>query len=885
MKAAEIRESFQQYFESKGHKRVASSSLIPLDDPTLLFTNAGMNQFKDVFLGQRKVPYSRATSSQKCIRAGGKHNDLENVGETARHHTFFEMLGNFSFGDYFKEDAITFAWDYVHNILKLPTDRLYATVYTDDDEAFELWGKIAPELKNGRILRFGEKDNFWSMGETGPCGPCSELHFDRGAQYSCGKPTCGVNCECDRFMELWNLVFMQFNRDAEGKMTPLPKPSVDTGAGLERIAMVMQKVDSNYDTDLFTPILKTIEQMSGKEYFEDKRGTSHRVIADHIRALTFAIADGAMPSNEGRGYVLRRILRRASRHGRLLDLHEPFIYKLTATLVDIMGNSFPEIKQQAEHVALVIKSEEESFGETLDRGMEMFDSIVELLPALKAKIISGRNAFKLYDTFGFPIDMTQQMARERGLSVDMKEFEVELEKQRTRSRHIAHLDAVADGIHPPTKFVGYDDRFVYDTSVSQSYLISKGANRWIELSLDETPFYGEAGGQVGDKGTIVVDGMNYHVEDTIRINDTTIHFLGVPTVSLKVALMDRPISDIPASGSQAKATVDGVRQKHTQRNHTATHLLHQALRSMFGNHVQQKGSLVDPDHLRFDFSYYKHLSEDEQREIERLVNEQILLNRRVKTEPDIPIEEAKSTRGATALFGEKYGDKVRMVSVMEDEETDRFYSRELCGGTHVQATGEIGLFVITAESAIAAGIRRIEALTGKGALDYIGNLKNQFDYTARLLKQPQEKVVERIEELLEESRRLKKELDKSQAQSAASGIADLFAHKIKKIKGVTLLVNKFESKEQLNTYADVTQTITYPAIGVFFNDANQYAVTSSKPAIAIKLSARDIINHLNKQLSGRGGGREHFTQGGCEQPLTEQLLESTVVSLIVGTVK
>jgi alanyl-tRNA synthetase len=879
LKAAEIRESFQQYFESKGHKRVASSSLIPLDDPTLLFTNAGMNQFKDVFLGQRKVLYNRATSSQKCIRAGGKHNDLENVGEDARHLTFFEMLGNFSFGDYFKEEAITFAWDYVHNILKLPPDRLYATVLTDDDEAFKLWGRIAPQLKSGRILRFGEKDNFWSMGETGPCGPDSELHFDRGAQYSCGKPTCGVNCDCDRYMEIWNLVFMQFNRDAEGKMTPLPKPSVDTGAGLERIAMVMQKVDSNYDTDLFTPLLRTIEQMSGKEYFEDKRGTSHRVIADHIRALTFAIADGAMPSNEGRGYVLRRILRRASRHGRLLDLHEPFIYKLTATLVDIMGSSFPEIKQQAEHVALVIKSEEESFGETLDRGMEIFEKVVEKVRTSGQTVIPGDEVFKLYDTYGFPVDMTEVMARERSLSIDVIGFERALEQQRETSRSSkvwSAFPSFSGETLQPTKFVGYndnfevhtgylaDDRQIYDCRIMR---LEEQLGKF-RVILNVTPFYGEAGGQVGDTGMLLGDRFRLHVYDTKRFNETTIHLVDeYPT-----ALLEMPPSEWPV----VKARVDGVRQKHLQRNHTATHLLHKALRTVLGDHVQQKGSLVDPDHLRFDFSHYKQLSEEELKEIERLVNEQILFNRKVKWEI-LPIAEAKA-RGAMALFGEKYGDNVRMVEV-ED------YSRELCGGTHVQATGEIGLFVITAESAIAAGIRRIEALTGKGALDFLSNLKNQFDYTARLLKQPQEKVVEQIEELLEESKRLKKELDKSQAQSAASGIADLFKHKIKKIKGVTLLVNKFESKEQLNTYADVTQTIDYPAIGVFYNDAHQYAVTSSGNAIGMGLSAKAVIWQLNKELGGRGGGREYFTQGGCEQQLSEQLLESTVSAFIEGTVK
>ena len=566
--------------------------------------------------------------------------------------------------------------------------------------------------------------------------------------------------------------------------------------------------------------------------------------------------------------MLRRILRRASRHGRLLDLHEPFIYKLTAVLVDIMGNSFPEIKQQAEHVALVIKSEEESFGETLDRGMEIFEKVVEKVRTSGQTVIPGDEVFKLYDTYGFPVDMTEVMAREQGLTLDLVRFEQELNYQRERSRTTAVFDGVflADFLKGTrdSRFVGYDDAFENEVEVTAvAPHVGQNAD-WTEVVLDPTPFYGESGGQVGDTGQLIVDGRLFKVLDTKRVGEHAIHKL-----EMHVDF------DLPM-GKRVIAKVDGVRQKHTQRNHTATHLLHKALRTVLGDHVQQKGSLVDPDHLRFDFSHYKQLSEEELKEIERLVNEQILLNRKVKWE-NLPIAEAKA-RGAMALFGEKYGDTVRMVEV-ED------YSIELCGGTHVQATGEIGLFVITAESAIAAGIRRIEALTGKGALDYLSDLKNKFDYTARLLKQPQEKVVERIEELLEESKRLKKEVDKSQAQSAASGIADLFSHKIKKIKGVTLLVNKFDSKEQLNTYADVTQTIAYPAIGVFFNDANQYAVTSSKPAVAMKLSARDVINHLNKQLSGRGGGREYFTQGGCDQPLSEQLLESTVIAFIEGVVK
>jgi alanyl-tRNA synthetase len=594
------------------------------------------------------------------------------------------------------------------------------------------------------------------------------------------------------------------------------------------------------------------------------------VIADHIRSLSFAIADGAMPSNEGRGYVLRRILRRASRHGRLLDLHEPFIYKLTATLVDVMGNSFPEIKQQAEHVALVIKSEEESFGETLDRGMEIFEKVVEKIKISRQTVIPGDEVFKLYDTYGFPVDMTEVMAREKGLSLDMDRFEKELEYQRERSKSSAAFGAISTTEWPSSEFIGYGDKFETDTKV-RAFAPYHGPDAdWIGTVLKETPFYGESGGQVGDTGEIIVDGRKFQVLDTKRIGESIVHLLR--------AHVDFDLPD----GKAVTAKVKGERQKHTQRNHTATHLLHKALRTVLGEHVQQKGSLVDPEHLRFDFSHYKQLSDEELKEIERLVNEQILLNRKVAWK-EMSIGDAKNL-GAMALFGEKYGDEVRLVTVGEDDRGPA-YSRELCGGTHVQATGEIGLFIITAESAIAAGIRRIEALTGKGALDYLSNLKDRFDYTARLLKQPQEKVVERVEELLEESKRLKKELDKSQAQSAASGIADLFAHKIKKIKGVTLLVNRFESKEQLNTYSDVTQTIAYPAIGVFFNDANQYAVTSSKSTIAMRLSARDIINHLNKQLSGRGGGREHFTQGGCDQPLTEQLLESTVTSFIEGVIK
>lgn len=857
MQAAEIRESFLSFFEKNDHRRVPSASLIPHDDPTLLFTNAGMNQFKDVFLGQRQLPYSRATSSQKCIRAGGKHNDLENVGETARHHTFFEMLGNFSFGDYFKEEAIKYCWDWVRRELKLPVDRLYATVYTDDDEAFALWEKIAPELKNGRVLRFGEKDNFWAMGPTGPCGPCSELHYDRGPEAGDG-PEDVLNGEGDRFMEIWNLVFMQYNRDDAGNMTPLPKPSVDTGAGLERMAMVLQKVASNYDTDLFMPLLRAIEDITGVEYHPDKRGVSHRVVADHVRALSFAFADGAIPSNEGRGYVLRRILRRASRHGRLLGAEEPFIYKLSAVLVDQMGHAFPELKAQADHVALVIKSEEENFGQTLDRGIELFDKVAKDVESAGGKAIPGAEVFKLYDTYGFPVDLTAVMARERGLSVDEAGFDVELEKQRERSKagrghdpRMGYTDA-----YTPTEFVGYDDNFEIQTKIrgSQEEMFRGGTF----LVLDKTPFYAESGGQVGDTGYLAGTDFRLKVIDTLKVGDTYFH--EVPRFS--------DLDDV--RGKDVTATVDGERQKHTQRNHTATHLLHKALRTVLGEHVQQAGSLVAPDRLRFDFSHFKQVTEAELHEIEKQVNEQILADKPVKWKV-IPIEEARK-EGAMMLFGEKYGDQVRLVEV-------EGYSKELCGGTHVQRTGEIGLFVVVSESAIAAGMRRIEAFTGAGALEFLNQRRTAVDQMVQTLKIKPEDVVERVEELLNESKTLRKELEKEQAQAATSNVAEMF-NEAEQINGVKVVFSKFGSRDELNSYADYTKPLDEPAVGIFYNENNQYAVTTSGVAIQRGLSAKDIITHLNKETGGRGGGRDYFTQGGTQTPIDEKKLRKLVMPLI-----
>lgn len=688
MKSNDVRSSFLDYFARRGHKVVPSSPLIPQNDPTLLFTNAGMNQFKNVFLGLEKRDYKRATSSQKCLRAGGKHNDLENVGFTARHHTFFEMLGNFSFGDYFKAEAIEFGWEYVTKTLGLDPKRLYATVFTDDDEAERLWKKIAPELGD-RVLRFGEHDNFWSMGETGPCGPCSEIHYDRGPKYP-GE----LNGDGDRFMEIWNLVFMQYNRDEHRVLTPLPKPSVDTGAGLERFCMVLQNVETNYDTDLFIPLLNKVTELSGKEYSEGPIGVSHRVISDHVRALSFAIADGATISNEGRGYVLRRILRRAARHGRLLGLHEPFIHKIVDPLIGVMGGHFTELVAKRSHIELVIQSEEEQFGRALDTGLEIFEDIVKQVGS--SKLIPGNEVFKLYDTYGFPVDLTEIMAQERGLQIDMPGFEHELEKQRERSRQGSNFEAVSIDMNlPPSTFRGYDHE-----SLSSEVLYIGHKDEQEYLVLKETPFYAESGGQVGDTGRIHQPDFEFLVEDTQKAGEAIIH-------------LGKTVVDSARAESHFKVTaeVDSERRADIQRNHTATHLLHRALRMILGEHVHQAGSLVAPDRFRFDFTHFKAMTPQELDEVEKIVEEKIKADLKVNPLVDVPIDEAKKM-GAMALFGEKYGDKVRVVVTGEEPNV---FSRELCGGMHVTHTGDIGLFFITQETAIAAGMRRIEAISGTEA--------------------------------------------------------------------------------------------------------------------------------------------------------------------------
>jgi alanyl-tRNA synthetase len=702
MESNRIRSSFLGFFQDRGHKVVPSSPLIPYDDPTLLFINAGMNQFKNVFMGLEKRDYKTAASSQKCIRAGGKHNDLENVGFTARHHTFFEMLGNFSFGDYFKEDAIVYAWDFVTKTIGLDPRRLYATVYTDDDEAERLWKKIAPELGD-RVLRFGEKDNFWAMGDTGPCGPCSEIHYDRGEAYP-GE----LNGEGDRFMEIWNLVFMQYNRDDSGNMTPLPKPSVDTGAGLERFCMILQNGQSNYDTDLFKGLLGRVSELSGIEYSRDEKGVSHRVIADHVRALTFAIADGGAITNEGRGYVLRRILRRAARHGRLLDLHEPFLFEIVDPLVKLMGDHYPEIKSKKEHIELVIKSEEEQFGRTLDTGLEIFDDIIKKLESTGSKTIAGEDVFKLYDTFGFPVDLTEVMARERGLAVDMEGFEKELQKQKERSAASSSFTQglIFEGTLPESEFTGPEK----ETTIS-GINWSGELNNQSCIILEETPFYAESGGQVGDTGILNLDNNKIIVKDTKKAANSTIHLVE----DVKILLNGKEIKFSDLKGKTVTAEIDHARRADIKRNHTATHLLHKALKMVLGEHVNQSGSLVAPDRLRFDFTHPKAMTDEQIEKVEKIVKEKIAEDLKVEWF-NKSFDEARKM-GAVALFGEKYGDEVRVVKTGD-------FTMELCGGTHVSNTSDIGNFFITQETAIAAGIRRIEALTGRELRDYFTEQSN-----------------------------------------------------------------------------------------------------------------------------------------------------------------
>ncbi|WP_087018119.1 alanine--tRNA ligase [Thaumasiovibrio subtropicus] len=859
MSTDEIRRAFLTFFESKGHQIVDSSSLVPADDPTLLFTNAGMNQFKDTFLGLEKRNYTRATSAQRCVRAGGKHNDLENVGFTARHHTFFEMLGNFSFGDYFKQDAIKYAWEFLTETLKLPEDRLLVTVYETDDEAFEIWNKEMG-IPADRIIRIGDKeggkayesDNFWQMGDTGPCGPCTEIFYDHGDHIWGGRPGTPEE-DGDRFIEIWNNVFMQFNRQADGTMEPLPKPSVDTGMGIERIAAIMQGVHSNYEIDVFQTLIKEAAKVIGHD---DLSNQSLRVVADHIRSCAFLIVDGVMPSNEGRGYVLRRIIRRAVRHGNKLGAQGAFFYKLVGPLAEIMGSAGEELKKQQAVVEKVLKIEEENFGRTLDRGMAI---LTEALDALDGKVLDGETVFKLYDTYGFPADLTNDVARERGFSIDEPAFEVAMEAQRQRARDagqfgVDYNDAIkVDG---ESAFCGYDAT-QGDAKVVALFRDGEAVDTLNEgesglVVLDNTPFYAESGGQCGDAGDIA----GFKVEDTQKFGSAIGHKGQQAQGALSV-------------GETVTASVDAERRAAISLNHSATHLLHAALRNLLGEHVAQKGSLVKADGLRFDFSHLEAVKPEELREIERVVNEQIRINHVIQTEV-MDIEAAKA-KGAMALFGEKYDDEVRVLSMGE-------FSTELCGGIHAKHTGDIGLFKIVSEGGIAAGIRRIEAVTGQGAINALHAQEQNLIDAASLLKSDQGSVVEKVGALVSHSKALEKEIQQLKDKLAAQESAGL-VNQAKDINGVKVLVAKLEGADNkaLRGMVDELKNQLGSGVVVLGNASGDKVglIAGVTKDLTSKVKAGELVNLVAQQVGGKGGGRPDMAQaGGSDVAALPAALES-----------
>ncbi len=888
MTGNQLRTRFLEFFESNGHRIVSSSSLVPHQDPTLLFTNAGMNQFKRVFVGEEKRDYTRATTSQKCVRAGGKHNDLENVGHTARHHTFFEMLGNFSFGDYFKEDAIRLAWRFLIDELKLPVDRLQVTVFKGeegvpaDEEAFELWQKLAG-LPPEKIHRLGMKDNFWSMGDTGPCGPCSEIHFFQGNDVVCederrGGACLGLECECDRWLEIWNLVFMQFNRaEPGGPLTPLPKPSIDTGMGLERLAAVVQGKRQNYDTDLFMPLIEFAAELGGVTYGENEETNSAlRVIADHARATTFLIGDGVLPSNEGRGYVLRRIMRRAARYGRKLGINDPFLYKVSAQVIDHMCGAYPELVDNANFIARVIKAEEDRFNETLDKGMAVFEDAAQNLEKKGERTIGGEVLFKLYDTFGFPVDLTRIMAEERGLAVDESGFEAYMEEQRSRARE-AWKGSGDEGIRGivsevrnevgPTRFAGYEtttlEGVIQKIIVGDRVMHEAPAGTEVDLVLDVTPFYGESGGQVGDTGLLEVGDVRVRIADTKKpLGDFVLHHGTVEGGTLR-------------EGALAHLRVDAELRDATRRNHTATHLLHAALRDVLGDHVKQAGSLVGPDRLRFDFTHFAALTAEERKAIEDKVNEQILRNIKVETEI-LSYQEAVKT-GAMALFGEKYEDEVRVVSVPS-------FSRELCGGTHVGRTGDIGLFLITSEGGVAAGVRRIEGATGANALNWLRERENRLAEAASLLKSAPEELPARIQKQQENIKDLEKEIQRLKQKLAGGASTDLMSQ-ARDVNGVKLLAAEVDArnpKELRETYDQLKQRM---ASGVIVLGARAedkvFLLVSVTPDLTTRFQAGKLVKEIAGVVGGGGGGKPELAQAGGSDParlpealaLAEKLLD------------
>ncbi|WP_076925242.1 alanine--tRNA ligase [Pseudoalteromonas sp. EB27] len=845
MTTAQIRQQFLDFFASKQHQVVPSSSLIPGNDATLLFNNAGMVQFKDVFLGAESRPYTRATSSQRCVRAGGKHNDLENVGYTARHHTFFEMLGNFSFGDYFKQEAIKFAWEFLTEEVKLPKEKLLVTIYHDDEEAFEYWSKDIG-LSEDRIIRIATSDNFWSMGDTGPCGPCSEIFYDHG-EHIWGGPPGSPEEDGDRFIEIWNLVFMQYNRQSDGTMLPLPKQSVDTGMGLERISAILQGVHSNYEIDLFQGLIAAAASVTNAQDMDDK---SLRVVADHIRSCAFLISDGVMPSNEGRGYVLRRIIRRAVRHGNKLGAQDSFFYKLVAALIEQMGQAYPELAKQQEIIEKVLRIEEEQFGKTLERGLAILE---ESLSDLKGDIIPGDLVFKLYDTYGFPADLTADVARERQMTIDHQGFEECMAVQRKTAQQAGKFgadynDQLKSDKH--TDFKGYDSTHHSATVVEifaggEAVQLLEDGQQGIVV-LDRTPFYAESGGQTGDTGTITVAGGEFNVTNTTKLGNAFAHH---GTVQGRIGVNDK-----------VDATIDDTRRDSIKKNHTATHILHEALRQLLGDHVGQKGSLVQPDRLRFDFSHFEAVTKDELREIERVVNDEIRRNFALNTEL-MAIDDAKA-KGAMALFGEKYDDEVRVVTIGD-------YSIELCGGTHVERAGDIGLFKIVSESGIAAGVRRIEAVTGADAVAYVSEQEQQLSDVAALVKGDSASVLEKVTALLEKSKSLEKQIAQLSDKLASAAGASLL-DSIVEINGVKLLVANVEgteSKALRGMVDDLKNKIGSGviALGVASGDKVSLIAGVTKDLTG-KVKAGELVNHMAGQVGGKGGGRPDMAQAGGSEP-------------------
>ncbi|HPR52749.1 MAG TPA: alanine--tRNA ligase [Deltaproteobacteria bacterium] len=864
MKGSEIRTMFLKYFEEKGHTICPSSSLVPADDPSLLFTNAGMVQFKSTFLGTEKRPYSRATTSQKCVRAGGKHNDLENVGRTARHHTFFEMLGNFSFGDYFKQGAIEYAWDLLVDRMGLDPDKLWASVHTSDDEAYNLWRDVI-KISEDRILRLGDKDNFWAMGDTGPCGPCSEILYDQGPSVGCGRPECKIGeCDCDRYLEIWNLVFMQFNKDAQGNTTPLPNPNIDTGMGLERITAIMQGVQSNYDTDLFAPLLSYIQDISGIRYgTREEMDVSIRVVADHARASAFLVGDGVLPSNEGRGYVLRRIMRRAARHGKLLGLSDTFLHKVSLKVIQEMGDVYPELKGRRDFIDKVIVNEEERFLKTLDRGLSLLDEIMSSLKRKGETSIPGEEVFMLYDTFGFPVDLTEDIASKEGLHVDNEGFNEQMEKQREKARVSSHFAEASNGGAGISSISGKGAvRFVgYDTFESRGTVLEiqrKSKDGTVEIAqeiaagdealviTDVTPFYGESGGQVGDTGLIRAEGMTADVVDTLKTED------GIILHSIKVT------SGVLKKDQEVTLAVDSGRRRSIMRHHSATHLLQRALRDVLGDHVHQSGSLVNDKRLRFDFTHFAALSEAELEKVEAIVNQYVLEDLPVRTR--LTTKEDAMAQGAMALFDEKYGDEVRMVTMGED------VSRELCGGTHSHSTGEIGAVKILSESSVSAGLRRIEAVAGTQALEYFRSLSKVVTGITDTLKCSPPEILDRItglqkrikeQDLAIKDLNLRIATGRGGSSDEETFAADSFKVVVKKVD--------LEDIAQIREMGDRIKQKLETGVVFLASPAKGKAtfmimVTDNLQG---KVDAGKLMKDLCSAIGGRGGGKALFAQGGA----------------------